>query len=584
MRPSFRLVFAGAVALVALAATATLATVVSQATTTRLRDEIGGGMAELAAHMSGALDRGIYERLRDIRVAASLDTMRNPETPIEAKRQVLERLRSTYPAYAAIALMSPEGKVVTATVPEMTGADVTKREFYQEGRKGPFVGDVHDALLLAKLLSTGPLDVPRFVDIVSPVTGPDGSLVGVIGAHLFWSWAAEIEQTLREVAEVRHPGVEVMILAKDGTVLLGPPEFQNKPLPIVRPPTARFQAVRWPDGEEYLTAFRRTEGYRDYKGLGWTVVARQEASAAYAPVRQLQYSILFAGAVVALASAALAWFAAGWLLSPLKQIRAYSATLGGGTYADPAPKSRISEIAEISDALTSASTRLSAHDAAQQGMIAELNHRVKNTLAVILSIVGMSGRTYTSVAECTRRLQDRLHAIAAAHDILSDNSWRAVDFRAIILRELARYPNHGASVDLEGPTVETTPQAAVMLALAVHELAHNAGQHGAFAQEGGRLAVKWTTSPTDDPAAIELALVWTETGVPLSGVPGPRGLGSLLLDRAAAIGTGGAVILEYLPDGIQCELRVRLFGSAKADFKLDRRSLPVTGNKASLAS
>ncbi|WP_188516246.1 sensor histidine kinase [Alsobacter metallidurans] len=559
MRPSFRFVFASAVALVALAATAALAIVVSRDTAARLEGEIKGGLSELASYMTGALDRGMAERLRDIRVAASLDTMRSADAPVEAKRKVLDQLKTTYPAYAAIALMSPEGRVVTATVPQMVGADVTNREFFQEGRKAPYVGDVHDALLLAKLMSTGPLDVPRFVDLVAPVRDDNGALVGVIGAHMFWSWAAEIDATLRSIASARHPGLEVFILAKDGTVLLGPDALRNKPVPIALAGLGPQSAtVTWPDGRSYLTAWRRTSGYADYPGLGWTVLTRQPAATAFAPVADLQRSIAVAGLLVGLASALLAWFAAGWALLPLSRIRAYSAALGGEG-APPPPRSRIAEIADISDALQGASVRLQAHNAAQQSMIAELNHRVKNTLSIVQSITSLSARAYQSVAECTRRLQDRLHAIAQAHDVLSDNNWQAVDLRAIIERELRRYPAEHDAVTLDGPRIELTPQAAVMIGLAVHELAHNAERFGALSTPQGRIAVSWFVAQAVSQDGIDITMRWIESGGPRIQPPERRGLGSILLERAAAIGPRGAVAVEYLPDGIRCEMRLHLF-------------------------
>src|SRR4051794_31157509 len=164
-RPSLRLVFATTIAAVALLATATLAFLVTRETGERLRRDIGADLTELARHMADKLDRGMFERWRDIQVAASLETMRNPDVGLGAKSAVIERLRSTYPEYAAIAFMSPDGKVRAATIPPMIGADVTQREFFVEGGKAPFVGDVHDAILLAKILGTDPTDPPRFVDL-----------------------------------------------------------------------------------------------------------------------------------------------------------------------------------------------------------------------------------------------------------------------------------------------------------------------------------------------------------------------------------------------------------------------------------
>jgi len=74
------------------------------------------------------------------------------------------------------------------------------------------MGDVHHTLLLAKILGNDPADPPRFVDLAAPVHAAGGSLVGVIGAHLYWTWARELEQSLRSAAQERYPGIEVQIL------------------------------------------------------------------------------------------------------------------------------------------------------------------------------------------------------------------------------------------------------------------------------------------------------------------------------------------------------------------------------------
>jgi len=167
-RLPLRLVFAVTIAAIGLLATAFVTALASRETSERLRRGIGADLAELAIHMADKLDRGMFERWRDIQVAASLDTMRDPNVGTDAKSIVIERLRSTYPEYAAVAFMSPDGHIRAATIPQMVGTKIAQRDFFVEGSKAPFVGDVHDAILLAKILGNDPVNPPRFVDLAAP--------------------------------------------------------------------------------------------------------------------------------------------------------------------------------------------------------------------------------------------------------------------------------------------------------------------------------------------------------------------------------------------------------------------------------
>ena len=161
---------------------------------------------------------------------------------------------------------------------------------------GPFVGDVHDGVLLAKLLPQPNGETPRFLDLAAPIFRPDGAFGGIIVAHLYWEWAHELERSVLKPLKARK-GTEILIVAKDGTVLLGPAALQGHQINLDSISQAKAGGTGsvqelWPDGELYLTGFGRTKGHRDYPGLGWTVLVRQNLNAALAPARELRVSIL----------------------------------------------------------------------------------------------------------------------------------------------------------------------------------------------------------------------------------------------------------------------------------------------------
>ncbi len=122
----------------------------------------------------------------------------------------------------------------------------------------------------------------------------------------------------------------------------------------------------------------------------------------------------------------------------------------------------------------------------------ELNHRVKNTLANVLSIIALTRRRATGLEQFTQSLTGRIMALSATHDILTGLSWEPAPLRAIVAAELAPYTEGGDHViDVSGPEVSLAPNDALSLGLAVHELATNASKYGALSIVSGQLAVRW---------------------------------------------------------------------------------------------
>jgi two-component system, cell cycle sensor histidine kinase and response regulator CckA len=181
-----------------------LSLIVSQTTRRQLEREAGTELAELAYQ----LDRGMFERYRDIQiVASSFDQFQNPSATSAQQKALLEKLQSTYPDYAWIGLTDPNGKVLVSTGGLLEGQSVARRPWFMAAKTAPFVfvGDVHEALLLASLLPPLPADAEprRFVDVAVPIFNPDGSLRGVLGAHLSWNWAREVENSLLQALQNR---------------------------------------------------------------------------------------------------------------------------------------------------------------------------------------------------------------------------------------------------------------------------------------------------------------------------------------------------------------------------------------------
>lgn len=197
----------------------------------------------------------------------------------------------------------------------------------------------------------------------------------------------------------------------------------------------------------------------------------------------------------------------------------------------------------------------------------ELNHRVKNTLANVLSILSLTRRRASGLDDFADSLEGRIRALSATHDLLTVTDWGTTPIRAVIEAELQHFRIAlGDAIMLEGPDLELAPNDALSFGLAVHELATNAAKYGALSVPGGKVTIRWQRG--EDPTAeTEWAEVeWQETGGP--PVPGERrrGFGTELIEKVVAHELRQPVTLDFAPTGVRCVLRVPV--RRPADFRI----------------
>ncbi len=182
----------------------------------------------------------------------------------------------------------------------------------------------------------------------------------------------------------------------------------------------------------------------------------------------------------------------------------------------------------------------------------ELNHRVKNTLANVLSIITLTRRRATGLEDFATSLEGRIRALSATHDLLTQSDWGTTPIRLVLEAELAPYAQ-GADphVEMEGPDVELAPNDALSLGLAIHELATNAAKYGALSVPDGRVRVRWEMAG-DDRARIR----WREIGGPALDPTArrKRGFGTDLIEKIVAHELRNPVELRFDPDGVRCAL------------------------------
>jgi PAS domain S-box-containing protein len=188
-------------------------------------------------------------------------------------------------------------------------------------------------------------------------------------------------------------------------------------------------------------------------------------------------------------------------------------------------------------------------------LLAELNHRVKNTLATVQSIAARSFRDGAADAHAMEAFEGRLLALSKTHDLLTKGWWEGALLRDLVRNELSPYGGEGARFSVEGPDLRLEPDAALALGMAFHELATNAAKYGAFAKPSGKVRVVWEVAAASE---RRLRLRWTESGGPPVEEPGRQGFGSQLIGRGLAHQLDGEVQLHYEASGVVYTLDFRI--------------------------
>lgn len=368
-----------------IALSATAAYIARQQATARAEAEI----TSIASNMAERLDTRMFERFREVRNLAALEPLKDIWTGEPASiRTVLEQLQASLPEYAWIGFALPDGTVKAATKGMLEGVSVVKRPWFSDGSKGPTVKDVHDAKLLAEMLGPNEDGEPfRFVDVAVPVTNAAGETVGVLGAHMSWTWANVVRETVLQTVAASLE-TEIWVLSSNGTALLGP-TFGSTPFD--QPTLAAMQengpiTFQHTEGEDKtLTAAVATRGYLNYAGLGWTVIARRPLDLALAPANHLTLVIILIGGGFAALGAVAAAVLARRLTEPLADLASSIDLIGRATGATMIARDHSSrDVSLLSVSIRSLLRRLgiaeTAQEAAQREVLANKRLLAEKTL------------------------------------------------------------------------------------------------------------------------------------------------------------------------------------------------------------
>ncbi len=192
-------------------------------------------------------------------------------------------------------------------------------------------------------------------------------------------------------------------------------------------------------------------------------------------------------------------------------------------------------------------------EAERAAFVLELNHRVKNTLANVTSIISLTRRNATDLDMFVSALLDRVRALAASHSLLDGAQWGPTDLKALMQSQLSSFDKNNRQILIEGPSLLISPNDALTVGLALHELATNAVNYGALSRDEGKVTLHWKVEEQK-----WITVEWVETGGPLTSPPKQRGFGLTLIERALAHEMGRPVKIEFPETGLRCHFSIPL--------------------------
>lgn len=190
-------------------------------------------------------------------------------------------------------------------------------------------------------------------------------------------------------------------------------------------------------------------------------------------------------------------------------------------------------------------------------LMREVNHRVKNQFAVILSVIRETSRRATDPREFEEQIRDRIMALSRSHDLLVTSEWSGASLLDLLQEHLKPF-GHEAQISLSGPLVTLQPNAVQHLGMAFHELGTNSSKFGALSSDIGHVQIDWQIAMSPE-GRREFHVVWDETSTPVAEVePDPtdtrRGFGSVVLQRVAPQSLSGSAVLDRSPGHVRWSL------------------------------
>ncbi|WP_295855035.1 diguanylate cyclase [uncultured Xylophilus sp.] len=359
------LVFGALIVVVVLLLTAVFGDVLRA----RVRADAGVVLHGLASGVSRQLEAQLQTRAEQAVTLARAESLWERGLDSAAARQLVARVQTLTPENLWIGVADTDGIVRAATGDLLVGVSVAQRPWFQAGRERPYVGDVHPAALLAKLLPpTASGEPQRFMDFAAPIE-LDGVLRGVLGIHANWEWVNEVIR-LAVPADLVQKDLRIFVFDATGRLVYAPfgdgaasgasgSTFQAPAPPAQSRGGTTTGVVRWSDGQDYLTAVAPVRAASPITDLGWRVVVREPVATAYRQAGEVGWAAAGVGLTAATVAAWLAYRAARRLTRNLGEIALAARSVEGGRSGAVLPLvGGSAEVSALSTALRSMTREL----------------------------------------------------------------------------------------------------------------------------------------------------------------------------------------------------------------------------------
>lgn len=305
--------------------------------TKQLEKSAGESLLKLSSRIGDILDREMLERYREIEFASSLFPLTNKDSTQKEIRDFLEKIKAKQNHHEWIGFALPDGTVKAGTSGYLEGKNAKARPWHPGGLRGPYIGDVHDALLLAKLMPNTNGEAIYFTDVAFPVKNQNNETLGVLCTHLMWQWTRDVIRNIQ-----KNHNIDIFLLSKDGMILVGPNETERKNIQDIHLNVSNvfkdledsYKLLKWDTEEKYLTAQTISKGFEEYKGFDWRVIVRQNEKNAFYDAQNNTNKILFISLLAGLIGAVIGIILSNIITSPLENLCNHINDLKDGKYLD----------------------------------------------------------------------------------------------------------------------------------------------------------------------------------------------------------------------------------------------------------
>jgi len=389
---------------------------VGRLTTQQMAVSAGASVHAMALTAADLLGAGLRERELDIVLLSQAPHFTRGDLTHPDLLLSLQRRRAVRQEFAWMGVVDPQGKVIQAVDGLLQGQSVAQRPWFIAARSGVYAGDVHEALLLEKMLPKPPDGEPlRFIDFAAPMRSPVGELLGVVGAHVDWRWVTQTVQSAFDQS-TQDNGAEILIANTAGVVLYPQKLAHQFKLPAElhsAGPGRRYTQVRWDDHQDYLTSMVAVDA-RTSRNLGWSIVVRQPLDQALKPAHAMRDRLLALGLVAALAFGAVALHLARQFSRPIEQLAEAARRIERGDSEAVFPeKGQLTEVEQLGQSLRSMTRTLLAHEREleeiNQSLEAQVLQRTEALAAANRELEQLATRDALTGVHNRRRFDDKLN-------------------------------------------------------------------------------------------------------------------------------------------------------------------------------